>query len=141
MKREGDYIKHAPPTLKYVESFSFFNIHLLVYSLCLYTLCLYSLSHRHIHTHTHTHTHHLFCCTESLHDSLHSYMELRPGEPTFENKKQILLGPDCLRLMVVNFINIPRDSSLLDAIEEHMASDELVKDVLDHIFSYQASCS
>ena len=44
MKREGDYIKHPPPTLYNVESFSFVNIHSLVYSLS-YSLWLYSLTH------------------------------------------------------------------------------------------------
>ena len=52
MKREGDYIKHPPPTLYVVESFSFINIHL---------VCL-SLSLSHIHTHAQSY---LVRCTES----------------------------------------------------------------------------
>ena len=31
--------------------------------------------------------------------SRRSYMELRPGEPTFEHKKQVLRGPNRLQLM------------------------------------------
>ena len=51
MKREGDYIKHPPPTLYDVESFSFVNILYLPYSLCLHLVSLFSLSLTHTHTH------------------------------------------------------------------------------------------
>ena len=61
MKREGDYIKHPPPTLYNVESFSFVNIHSTCVFSVSYTLCLYSLSLSHIHTRTY----HLFRYTES----------------------------------------------------------------------------
>ena len=70
-----------------------------------------------------------------------SYMELHLGEPTFEHKKQILLGLDRLRLMASNIIPRHGDSSLLDAIRDHMATDEFVKDVLDHIVPNRASSS
>ena len=73
--------------------------------------------------------------------SRRSYMELRPGEPAFEHQKQILLGPNCLRVMAVNSITTPRDSTLLDSIRDHMATDVFAKDVLDHIIPDRASCS
>ena len=56
--------------------------------------------------------------------SRRSYMELRPGEPAFEHKKQIL-----------------ENSTLLDSIRHHMATDDFAKDVLDHIIPDRASCS
>ena len=59
MKREGDYIKHPPPTLLYVESFSSINIHLACVCSVSYTLCLYSLSR------THMHITYLFRCAKS----------------------------------------------------------------------------
>ena len=61
MKREGDSIKHPPPTLYNVESFSFVNKFLLAYSLC-HTPCVSTLSH----THTYTRTFFLLRCTESI---------------------------------------------------------------------------
>ena len=70
-----------------------------------------------------------------------SYMELRPGEPAFEHQKQILLGPNRLRLMVVNAITTLDNSTLLDSIRDHMATDDFAKDVLDHIIPDHASCS
>ena len=48
-------------------------------------------------------------------------MELQPGEAAFEYQKQILLGPDHLRLMAFHAIDTPEDSSLLDSIREHGA--------------------
>ena len=73
--------------------------------------------------------------------SRRSYMELRPGEPAFEHQKQILLGPNRLRLMVVNAITTLENSTLLDSIRDHMANDDFAKDVLDHIVPDRASCS
>ena len=57
-------------------------------------------------------------------------MELRPGEPAFEHQKQILLGPNRLRLIVVNAITTLENSTLLDSIRDHMANDDFAKDVL-----------
>ena len=73
--------------------------------------------------------------------SRRSYMELRPGEPAFEHQKQILLGPNRLRLMVVNAITTLEDPTLLDSIRDHMATDEFAKEVLDHIVPDRASSS
>ena len=73
--------------------------------------------------------------------SLCSYMELRPREPAFEHQKQILLGPNRLRLMVVNAITALENSSLVDSIRDHMATNDFAKDVLDHIVPDRASCS
>ena len=73
--------------------------------------------------------------------SRRSYMELRPGELAFEHQKHILLGPNRLRLMVVNAITTLNNSTLLDSIRDHMATDDFAKDVLDHIIPDHASCS
>ena len=62
-------------------------------------------------------------------------MELRPGEPAFENPKQVLLGHSRLRLMAANA------TTLLDSIRDHMTTDEFPNDVLDHIVPDRASCS
>ena len=68
-------------------------------------------------------------------------MELRPGEPTFEHTKQILLGPNRLRLMAANAIITLEDSTLLNSIRDYMATDEFANDVLDHILPDRASSS
>ena len=60
--------------------------------------------------------------------SRNSYMELQPGEATFENQKQILLGPDRLRLMAFHAIDTPEDSSLLDSIRENLGTDEFAQE-------------
>ena len=73
--------------------------------------------------------------------SRRSYMELQPGEAAFENQKQILLGPDRLRLMAFHAIDTPEDSSLLDSIREHLGTDEFAQDILNHIIPDRASCS
>ena len=72
--------------------------------------------------------------------SRRSYMELRPGEPAFEHKKQILLGPNRLRLMAVNSIT-PGDPTLLYSIRDHMATNVFAKKLLDHITPDRVSCS
>ena len=69
------------------------------------------------------------------------YMELRPEGTTFEHKKQILLGPNRVRLMVVNAITTLQNSTILDSIPDHMAIDDFAKDVLDHIIPDRASSS
>ena len=69
------------------------------------------------------------------------FLEHRPGKPTFEHKKQVLLGPNRLRLMEANVITTLEDSTLLDSIRDHMATDEFTNDVLDHIIPDRASWS
>ena len=73
--------------------------------------------------------------------SRRSYMELQPGDAAFERQKQILLGPDRLRLMAMNTINTPGDSRLLDASTEHIATDAFAQDILSHIILDRASSS
>ena len=73
--------------------------------------------------------------------SRHSYMELQPREVTFESQKQILLGPNHLRLMAFHAIDTPGDSSLLDSIWEHIEINEFAQDILNHIIPHHASCS
>ena len=43
--------------------------------------------------------------------------------------------------MVVNAITTLENSTLLDSIRDHMATDDFAKDVLDHIVRDRASCS
>ena len=72
--------------------------------------------------------------------SRRSYMELRPRELAFELKKQVLLGPNRLRLMAANAKTTLEDSALLDSIRDHIPIDEFANDVLDHIARDRASC-
>ena len=67
-------------------------------------------------------------------------MELCPGEPAFEHKNQVLLGPNCQRLMAANAITTLEDSTLLNSIRDYMATDEFANDVLDHITRDRGSC-
>ena len=69
MKREGDYIKHPPPTLYNVESFSFVNIHFYLRILYVYTPCVSTLSL------SHTRTLFLLLYTKSLHNSLQLFID------------------------------------------------------------------
>ena len=43
--------------------------------------------------------------------------------------------------MADNTITTLKDSTLLDSIRDHMATDEFANDVLDHIVQDRASCS
>ena len=61
--------------------------------------------------------------------SRRSYMELRPRELAFEHKKQVLLGPNRLRLMAANALTTLEDSTLPDSIRDLMATDEFANDV------------
>ena len=68
-------------------------------------------------------------------------MELQLGEAAFESQKQILLGPNRLRLMAMHTINTPGDSQFLDSIREHIATDAFAQEVLSHIILDRASSS
>ena len=63
------------------------------------------------------------------------------GEPTFDNQKQVLLGPDRLRLMTTHVFEAPLDSSLLKSIRTDIKADAFAQDILDHIIENRASCS
>ena len=73
--------------------------------------------------------------------SRRSYLAPRPGEPTFDNQKQVLLGPDRLRLMTTHVFEAPLDSSLLKSIRTDIKADAFAQDILDHIIENRASCS
>ena len=71
--------------------------------------------------------------------SRRSYLAPRPRDPTFNNQKQILLGPSKLQATIV--YATPLDSSLLDTIRQRLHFDDFAKNVLAHITSSPASCS
>ena len=73
--------------------------------------------------------------------SRRSYMKLQPRDAAFERQKQILLGPNRLRLMAMNTINTLGGSRLLDAIREHIATDAFAQESLNHILLDRASNS
>ena len=99
MKREGDYIKHPPPTLYNVESFSFVNIFLLeLLSMSTLLVSLLSLSLSLSLSHTHTHISSL-PLHRMYHDSLHF--------PT------ILKDIKCLRLAAILHIMLMQQSTLM----------------------------
>ena len=69
----------------------------------------------------------------------YAYLDIRIWN--FNHEKQILLGPDRIRLMAFHAIDTPGDSSLLDSIREHIEMDEFSQDILNHIILDCASCS
>jgi hypothetical protein len=71
--------------------------------------------------------------------SRRSYLALRPGDPDFDNQKQVLLGPT--KLQATTIFATPLDSSLLDTIRQQLLSDEYAKEVFAHIGPHHASCS
>jgi transposase InsO family protein len=73
--------------------------------------------------------------------SRRSYLAPHPGEPTFEQQKRILLGPDHVGQMIANISQAPLDSSLLDQISSDINGDVFAQDILDHILPDRASCS
>ena len=73
--------------------------------------------------------------------SRRSYLAPQPGEPTFDHQKQVILGPDRLRVLTINAFKAPEDSRLLDSIRTGTISDEFAQDVLNHIISDRASSS
>ena len=54
--------------------------------------------------------------------SRRSYLALRPRDPSFDNQKQILLGPSKLQATII--YAMPLDSSLLDTIRQQLQSDD-----------------
>ena len=71
--------------------------------------------------------------------SRRSYLALRPGDPAFDNQKQILLGPS--KLQATTVYATPLESSLVDTIRQRLHFDDFAKDVLAHISPSHASCS
>ena len=71
--------------------------------------------------------------------SRRSYLAPRPGDPAFDNQKQILLGPS--KLQATTVYATPLDSRLVDTIRQQLHSDDFAKDVSAHISPSHASCS
>ena len=71
--------------------------------------------------------------------SRRSYMASQPGDPAFNNQKQILVEPSKLHADIV--YATPLDSSLLHTIRQQLHFDDLAKDVVGHIGSTHASYS
>ena len=68
-----------------------------------------------------------------------SYLAPRPGDPTFNNKKQVILG--LARLQATLVFDTPLDYHLIDTIREDLKTDVFTQYILDQIDSSQASCS
>jgi hypothetical protein len=63
----------------------------------------------------------------------------RLGDPAFDNKTQVLLGP--VKLQVTTVSNVPQDSSLLDTIRQQLHTNDFAKNVFAHLGPSDASCS
>ena len=73
--------------------------------------------------------------------SRRSYLAPQPGEPTFDHQKQVVLGPDRLRLLTISASKAPEDLRLLDSIRTGITSDEFAQGVLNQIISDRGSSS
>ena len=63
--------------------------------------------------------------------SRRSYLAPRLGDPTFDNKKQVILGPT--RLHTTRFFHTPLDSRIIDAIRANLKTDSFAQAILAHI--------
>ena len=71
--------------------------------------------------------------------SRRTYLAPLLGEATFDDQKQILLGPP--RLQAVEVSHMPVDSSILNSIRQDLQIDVFAQEVLDHIDPNHVSCS
>ena len=71
--------------------------------------------------------------------SRHSYLALCLGDPTFDNQKQVIMGPTQLQATWV--FNTPLDSRIIDTIREDLKTDVFAQAILDKIDPSRASCS
>ena len=71
--------------------------------------------------------------------SRRSYLAPRPGEPTFDNQKQVILGP--IRLQATQVFGMSMDSHVVDTIREDLKTDAFAQAILAQIYPSQASCS
>ena len=71
--------------------------------------------------------------------SRRSYLAPRPGDPAFDNKKQVILGPT--RLHTTRIFHTPLDSRIIDAIRANLKTDSFAQAILAHIDTSRASCS
>jgi hypothetical protein len=71
--------------------------------------------------------------------SWRSYLAPRLGEPTFDNQKQVILGP--ARLQATHVFGMPMDSHVLDTIREDLKIDAFAQAILAQIDPSRASSS
>ena len=67
------------------------------------------------------------------------YLATRPGEPTFDNQKQVILAPT--RLQATHVFGMPMDSHVIDTIREGWKTDAFAQAILAQIDPSRASCS
>ena len=71
--------------------------------------------------------------------SWRSYLAPCPGDPTFDNEKQVILGPTWLQETWVYDIQL--DSYSMETIREDLKTDAFAQTILTQIDSSWASCS
>ena len=71
--------------------------------------------------------------------SRRSYLAPRPGEPAFDNQKQVILGP--ARLQAAQVFDMPMDSDVINTIREDLKTDAFAQAILAQIDPSRASCS
>ena len=72
--------------------------------------------------------------------SRRSYLAPRPGEPAFDNQKQVILGQT--RLQATQVFGMPMDSHVIDKyIRESLKTDAFAQTILAQIDPSWASCS
>ena len=71
--------------------------------------------------------------------SRRSYLAPRPGDPAFDNQKQVILG--LARLQGTLVFDTPLDFGLIDTIREDLKTDVFAQAILDQIDPSRASCS
>ena len=71
--------------------------------------------------------------------SRHSYLAPHPGDLTFDNQKQIIMGSTRLQATLV--FDTPLDFGLIDTIREYLKTNVFAQAILDQIDSSWASCS
>ena len=71
--------------------------------------------------------------------SWRSYLAPRPGEPTFDNQKQVILGP--ARLQATQVFGMPLDSHVIDTIREDLKTDAFAQAILAQVDPSRASFS
>ena len=63
--------------------------------------------------------------------SRRSYLAPRPGEPAFDNQKQVILGPAWLQAAQV--FDMPMDSDVINTIREDLKTDAFAQAILAQI--------
>ena len=71
--------------------------------------------------------------------SRRSYLAPHPGDPTFDNQKQVILDPAQLHATLIFYT--PLGFGLIDTIREDLKTNVFALDILDQIDSSWASCS